>query len=961
MQRARAFLGRLRRVRAKRVELGTVVGSMTIVALFLASGALPAAVPPSSAATLGTKGPSIDRRAAALADSIRDAGAPPMSIPAGQVDRTILPWANQVLNGYHRTFYAPTMDAMAYDPAQADIWLVSYNGYQNVPSPVLYLDPSTLQVTGIDLSVDSGNGIALDPANGNFYITNSLNSTVWVVNDSTGQIAHASLTVGLLPTGIVYDSHNGYLYVVDNGATNISIIDPATETVLSTTVDILTAPNGIAYDPSLPDSIFVTTSTNVVSQINTTLESVHANVGVLGNPQGMAVNATNSDIFVTDWGANSVTVVDGATDTVIKSVPVGTQPVAALWDPANGYVYVADEGSDNLTVLSGATFARVISSVALPPPSSSAPGSFALVPSTGNIFIGNVNNYVDNVTEVTPAGVVVGATAPVAGGPYSEEYDPVSHSVFVWDQNTRYLYDLNSTTFASIVPPVQTIHYSPDYQLLFVPTENQLWAFPISDTECEIFNATTLRLLAHFNASVGNEFDSDLYDPVNQRIYVFENGDPGNLTEFNPTTGAVAGTYPVPVAEAEDSQMALDPTTNSIYIPLGPPAVPAVAVFSTTSGSFASKDISVPNAYLDSTVFDPLDGLVYIADATNYSLLAVNTSTNTLEGSIPLSGPAIYVAFDPDNSLLYVATYSGRGSYPWSSEENLTVISGVSFNAAFGPWTTIYTGFDAEGSAILFVPSTNPATTGELWVADSIDGSVLVVAEPPYVESFLASAATVDVGMTLNLTVSVVGGTGTLTFVYSNLPGGCAGTGATVSCVVNASGTLSPSATVTDGLGITSSGSTTVTVNPALSVKGTASATAVSTGATVSFGSTASGGTAPYTYLWSFGDGTTSTSASPTHAYSSTGAYAVTLTVTDSVGGHATYSTAVSVTTTSSPTTSGTVSTSEAYGLLAAGLVGGLVAGLVAGVLLSRRSKSGRGAGNPPSGVSGGPPPSPPS
>ena len=56
-----------------------------------------------------------------------------------------------------------------------------------------------------------------------------------------------------------------------------------------------------------------------------------------------------------------------------------------------------------------------------------------------------------------------------------------------------------------------------------------------------------------------------------------------------------------------------------------------------------------------------------------------------------------------------------------------------------------------------------------------------------------------------------------------------------------------------------------------------------STDCSVTFTSTAFGGTAPYTYLWNFGDGTTSTSCCPTHYYSP-GTWTPTLTITDADG-----------------------------------------------------------------------------
>ncbi len=52
---------------------------------------------------------------------------------------------------------------------------------------------------------------------------------------------------------------------------------------------------------------------------------------------------------------------------------------------------------------------------------------------------------------------------------------------------------------------------------------------------------------------------------------------------------------------------------------------------------------------------------------------------------------------------------------------------------------------------------------------------------------------------------------------------------------------------------------------------------------TLEFFAMATGGEPPYTFLWDFGDGTTSTEENPIHTYASTGPYTVTLTVYDSI------------------------------------------------------------------------------
>src|SRR6266700_2936676 len=68
---------------------------------------------------------------------------------------------------------------------------------------------------------------------------------------------------------------------------------------------------------------------------------------------------------------------------------------------------------------------------------------------------------------------------------------------------------------------------------------------------------------------------------------------------------------------------------------------------------------------------------------------------------------------------------------------------------------------------------------------------------------------------------------------------------------------------------------------PTLSASFTYSPSSPQTGQTVSFTGSVSGGTPPYSYSWSFGDGSTGMGSSPQHTYSSTGTLTVALTVKD--------------------------------------------------------------------------------
>ena len=75
-----------------------------------------------------------------------------------------------------------------------------------------------------------------------------------------------------------------------------------------------------------------------------------------------------------------------------------------------------------------------------------------------------------------------------------------------------------------------------------------------------------------------------------------------------------------------------------------------------------------------------------------------------------------------------------------------------------------------------------------------------------------------------------------------------------------------------------------------------ASPTHTKVGHSVSFVCTAVGGISPYTYLWSFGDGSTGTGSTLTHSYNSTGTKIVVCTITDFIRSVAANQTLVIVT-----------------------------------------------------------------
>lgn len=105
---------------------------------------------------------------------------------------------------------------------------------------------------------------------------------------------------------------------------------------------------------------------------------------------------------------------------------------------------------------------------------------------------------------------------------------------------------------------------------------------------------------------------------------------------------------------------------------------------------------------------------------------------------------------------------------------------------------------------------------------------------------------------------------------------------------------------VTDATGVTALASVNVTVHAppgALNVTFLASPTTGPVPLTVLFTPTVGGGTAPYTYLWTFGDGGASSRAiDPSHTYNTSNSFTATVNVSDSAGHTNTFTQAITVT-----------------------------------------------------------------
>ncbi len=145
----------------------------------------------------------------------------------------------------------------------------------------------------------------------------------------------------------------------------------------------------------------------------------------------------------------------------------------------------------------------------------------------------------------------------------------------------------------------------------------------------------------------------------------------------------------------------------------------------------------------------------------------------------------------------------------------------------------------------------------------------------------------------LSVNFNATSSTGTISTFQWDFGDGATATGNTVSHAYSTAGAYTTKLTVTDATGQTSITAATVTASTPITQATPPTAVLSSSTAagqaplTVSFngqGSTAATGATIATYAWSFGDGSSATGASTSHAFTAAGTYSTTLTVTDSKG-----------------------------------------------------------------------------
>ncbi len=356
------------------------------------------------------------------------------------------------------------------------------------------------------------------------------------------------------------------------------------------------------------------------------------------------------------------------------------------------------------------------------------------------------------------------------------------------------------------------------------------------------------------------------------------------------------------------------PTSSFSFSPTDPQVEQIVSFTGTASAG------TPPYSYS----WDYGDGSTGTGQSTTHAYTSTGTYTVTLTatdsaGQTATDSKTITVTNPSASALTTSFTYSPLS--PLAGETVTFTASASGGTSAYSFLWVLGDGSTGTGSTAAHSYASAGTFTVTLTVKDSgspqqtstSQQSVTVSVPPPVLTaSSTYSPSSPQVGQSVSFAGSASGGTAPYSYSWS-FGDGSTGTGSSVIHPYSSAGSFTVTLTARDSGSSqqTASSQQTVTVSnpsPSLTSGFTFSPSSPQVGQQVTFSGSASGGTSPYSFSWSFGDGSTATGSAVTHGYSSAGSFTVALTVKDSGSPQQTASSQQTITVSSLPTLSASFS-----------------------------------------------------
>jgi YVTN family beta-propeller protein len=835
--------------------------------------------------------------------------------------------------------------AAAYDSSRGEVFVVNqYTSNVRVISTA-----SNTVVATIPVGVKPVAAV-YDGAQGEVFVANSYSNNVSVISDTSNTVV-STVPVGSSPWGVAYDSAKGEVFVANDGSSNVSVISDTSNTVVST-VPVYSSPWGIAYDSAKGEVFVANNGADNLSVISDSSNTVVGAVTGTPSPEGLTYDSAKGELFVADFGSDEVSVVSDASNAVLGTAAVGIGPVAVAYDSGQGEIFVSDSNCvgwpcslpGSVSVVNDTTN-NVVTTI----PGGYNPEGLAYGNLIGEIFV--ANEYSDNVSVINDGTNTVVANIVVGIGPTNVAYDSGKAELFVpsWNtHNVTVINDSTNTAMATIpvgVAPVGAVYDS---------AKGEVFVINSYSNSVSVIDDGTNGVVS--TIPVGGEPTGAAYDSGKGEVFVADS-QTASVTVINDTTNSAAttigvGDYPNEMAydsgkgeifvvnTNSDDVSVINDKTNGVVNTINVGPNPVGATYDSGKGEIfvANYDSSSVSVISDSTnsvvatipvgagpyglAYDGHDGMVLVANWVTSNVSAISDTSDSVTSTVNVGAMPEYPAYDTSNGQVYLDDY-GQGTvsviafnsstpvplYPSIGASTLTgqaplkVNFTASVSGGSSPYSYSWTfgdGHSGSGAATSHTYNSTGTFNVTLTASDGNGdhgqtNATVVVHAAVLHPTIGASTLTGGVPLVVNFTASATGGT--TPYLFSWVFGdGHGGAGGPIKHTYNSTGTYTVTLTAVDLYGGYGQTNATVVVYNVL-LHPTISASALSGVAPLSVNFTAgvTGGTSPYMFSWTFGDGHIGSGATIHHSYNLTGTYEVNLTANDSYGDYGQVSTSIVV------------------------------------------------------------------
>jgi YVTN family beta-propeller protein len=283
-----------------------------------------------------------------------------------------------------------------------------------------------------------------------------------------------------------------------------------------------------------------------------------------------------------------------------------------------------------------------------------------------------------------------------------------------------------SASLSDSRPPKHAL--SEPFGIAFDPTNNNVYVANFGSNTVSVIDGRNNKITHAI--SVGTNPNQVAYDPANQEIYVSDSGSTtvSAISSTDNNIVATIATDPVTPSNGEYGPfwLAFNPTNDEMYVtnynfPSSSNTV--VAINSTTNTVAATVTVGQNPIRL---AYDPSNGCIYVADYSSGQISVISPS-NRVVATISVPGNPDFVGYDPGNSEIYVASNNSNQVTAISSATNMVVatinIGGNPYGATYDPANgemfvsasinaAVYAINSATNTVAAIIPANNPHLPG---------------------------------------------------------------------------------------------------------------------------------------------------------------------------------------------------------------------------------------------------------